>query len=385
MIKKIFIVSVVVFVVALSAFVVQKVFFDGSKEVPQSETSRIEQREEQAKEEVREKVTNENAKRAEKLIRLVDSGVKGATIAGNSSQVLYYHNQRFLSVDFNGTSRNSVGAYPFVNVKSIEWDSNKKRALVKDGNSFYVYDLNRSDIKQLSENVDTVIWEYQGERVLYKHYDAERGQRIIGLMNPYDEANKKDIITDIPYKLLDFAPIPKINQSCYFPASSTNGKELLRCYDWEKNEMTLEFDGGFGADYLWSDDGSSFLVSYLQEQGGNRLLLGSANEKGSEFKGLNFSTTVKKCTWAKDNKHAYCAIMGGVPDLATLPDDWNDKEFNSVDTFWKINTSNGKKERLIDVEKISTEIDAINLFVDKNESYLFFIDRKTGALYRLAL
>ncbi|MEA1925938.1 MAG: hypothetical protein U9M90_01685 [Patescibacteria group bacterium] len=378
MLKKIFITALIVFIIALSALVAKKIFFDDPKGIDSITAD-------QNGDTSQNKVNDENAKWVEKLIKLVESGVHGATLAGSTSQVLYYQNQRFLFVDFNGKTKNSVGAHPFIDVKSIDWDVKKQKALIKDRNRYYIYNLNDNSAKELNENIDVAVWGAKGSKIIYKYYNPKTRNRVLGMMDPNKDDSEEVIIEDLRYKQINLITSFKKSKVCLFPSPSAHVKENFECYDWRNNKKILEYKGAFGADYLWSHNGKHVLASYLQEKGGKRLLIGAANDKLSEFKGLNFLTSVKKCTWSKDNVHVYCGMLNGMSDLAILPDDWNDEKFYSADTFWRINTIDGKKKRLIDVEKMPVKIDAVDLFLDSSEKYLFFTDRRSGSLYRLAI
>ncbi len=378
MLKKVFITALVVFVVALSAITVRKMFFDDSKRV---DPVAVDKNDDASQDEV----NDENAKWAEKLIKLVESGIQGATLAGSTSQVLYYQNQRFLYIDFNGETKNSVGAHPFIDIKSIDWNAKRQKALIKDRNRYYIYNLDDNSTKELNENIDVAAWGARGSKIIYKYYNPKTRNRVLGMMDTDKDDSEEVIVEDLHYKRIDLITSSKKSKVCLFPLPGAHIKENFECYDWRNNQKILEYEGAFGADYLWSRNGKHVLTSYLQEKGGKRLLIGVANDQLSEFKGLNFSTSVKKCTWSKDNIHVYCGMLNSMPDLAMLPDDWNDEKFYSADTFWRINTEDGQKKRLIDVEKMPAKIDAVDLFLDSNEKYLFFTDKRSGALYRLAI
>jgi len=66
-----------------------------------------------------------------------------------------------------------------------------------------------------------------------------------------------------------------------------------------------------------------------------------------------------------------------------LPNDWQEGKISTVDTFWKIDVGSGKKERLVDPEKISGSFDAINLFLSPDAKTLFFTNKADGKLYKL--
>ena len=103
-----------------------------------------------------------------------------------------------------------------------------------------------------------------------------------------------------------------------------------------------------------------------------------SNANGGEIKGLDFPSVVSKCVWSKDNSNIFCAMMNGFADDAVMPNDWQTGKANSADTFWKINVQTGKKDRLVEISDIKQALDGVNLFLDKDEKYLFFSDRVGG-------
>jgi hypothetical protein len=72
-----------------------------------------------------------------------------------------------------------------------------------------------------------------------------------------------------------------------------------------------------------------------------------------------------------------------MPNTAVLPNEYNEKKFTSVDTFWKVNVATGEKTRIIETSQISGSFDATKLFLNSDESMLFFANRIDGKLYRL--
>ena len=116
------------------------------------------------------------------------------------------------------------------------------------------------------------------------------------------------------------------------------------------------------------------------------MVLGTMNEQGGVFRGLDFPTTVQKCAWAKNSKEVYCAMMGPAPEQAILPNDWQNKKFQWEDiSFWKIDVETAKKTRILEAKDMMQELDAENVFLDEAEEFLFFQNRKDDSLYRIKL
>ncbi len=373
--KKIFAISGIVFFVALSTLIIYKVFLSGSEEEGTNIGGFTEENDSK---------TDEGNRDDAKLTKIVDRNVKGATTVAGLAQVIYYDNQKFLSASFEGKVRDSLGAYPFVKVLDVQWHPAKEKALINDNGSYYLYFLDDNSADAFKENVDVATWDAYGDRIVYKRFDTSSGKRKIEIAKrPGKEVQV--LVEDVPFKKVDFAIAPKGDKICYFPTPDSALEGALSCIDVESKEQLELHKGRYGADYLWSPDGGKILVSFTQEKAGNRLVLGVMSSKGGEFRGLNFTSSVKKCVWAKDNKHVFCGAMNGLPGHAVMPNDWEDKKFASSDTFWKINTNNGKQIRLVDLEQMPGHLDGAEYFLDERESSLFFTDRKTGNLYRIKL
>ena len=61
-------------------------------------------------------------------------------------------------------------------------------------------------------------------------------------------------------------------------------------------------------------------------------------------------------------------MPGNIPDSAILPNDWQEGKITTSDTFWKIDVSTGKKERLVDPEKIGAPMTRLILFFLKTKN-----------------
>jgi hypothetical protein len=150
-------------------------------------------------------------------------------------------------------------------------------------------------------------------------------------------------------------------------------------------EVKTIFKDKFGTDYLWSPDGSRLLISHLNERQGKTFQLAIANEQGGEYQALQIPTFISKCVWSDDGKYVYYALPLSIPENAILPNDYMAKKFNTTDTFWKLDVKSGKKTRLIEPKEINGNYDATDLFLAKNNTILFFINRLDNKLYRLDL
>ena len=80
-----------------------------------------------------------------------------------------------------------------------------------------------------------------------------------------------------------------------------------------------------------------------------------------------------------------CAVPSSLPS-GEYPDDWYQGLVGFSDDIWKIDTATGSVSELFSLKNYTTEsIDAVRLFTDPTEAFLFFINKRDGALWALKL
>lgn len=320
-------------------------------------------------------------KKEARLSLISEKSVKGPKVSEKSAEIIYYENQNFISSNFDGSTKKSIGAHPFSKVNSVQWHPKKNKALVNDSGKFFIYNLDENTANEI-KTADVVFWDTYGERIVYKYYDIETKKRRIAMAD--ENGNNEEILADeVPYTRVDFLAIPKSEKICYFPSPESNTEGILNCIDLRSKNKTTIGAGLYGADYLWSPNGKKILVSYLSEKGSNKISLATMNQTGGEFKGINFASSAKKCVWTNDSKGIFCGSFTGLPEYAVLPNDWEQKKYYSADTFWKVEVESGKRQRIVDLEELPAKLDAVEFVKDSNEKNLFFVDRQSGNLYRI--
>jgi len=319
----------------------------------------------------------------EVITKLADGKVAGLVIKPGTNLLMFFREQKFLTVDPYTGAKSAIGSYPLIDVRKMLWNKKVDKAIVNDAGDYYIYDLINNLSNRFRNTIDTAIWNKEGDRVIYKYYNSTTKKRKIRIAD-IDGENSQLIVDNLPYRKVDLAVQPLTERVCYWPTPDARIKGVMFCVDLDGKNVK-EYGGQFGEDYLWSPDGQKILVSFTKEEAGNQLVLGVVNKNGGENKGLAFATTVKKCVWSKDSVHVYCAMVNGAPLDVMLPNAWEEEVFNSADTFWKINTVTGKKERLVDLEKIPTVLDGADLILDPEENFLFFRARRNDSLWRIKL
>lgn len=90
----------------------------------------------------------------------------------------------------------------------------------------------------------------------------------------------------------------------------------------------------------------------------------------------------EKCVWASDSSAAYCGVPQYVPSAA-YPDSWYQGLTHFTDAIWKIDPVTGVTTKLTTGSE--GLIDATNLTLARNNSFLYFVNKTDGTLWSLDL
>ncbi len=321
----------------------------------------------------------------QKIKKIIDGPVVGATLKKNIDQIIFYQNKKFFTTDFEGTAKNPIGGYPFNRPEKISWSPDQKQAIVLDGKDFYLYQLNKDQAEKIKDGLDNAVWDETGDKIVYKYYNQDTQERSLNIADP-DGSNWKVIQPELTLKDLRVISLSSRREECFYPKPRAEISGQLDCVQLDKkNKIKTLYSGGYGASYLFSPKKNKILFSVTEQQGGNRSKIFVMNSAGEEIKNLNFPTLAEKCVWSATEEWIFCGMMNGVPKEAHLPDDWFDRRYDFADTFWKINVETGKKERLVENKEVKEVIDGKNFFLDKDERFLFLTNRLDDGLYRIKL
>lgn len=312
----------------------------------------------------------------------------GATTAPDGNSIYYFSagNGQLNQIDFNGKLQKVVSTEEFQNIQSVIWSKSKNRAIIRraDGpnsSKFLLLDPAQKKVSPLKNNIDSVAWSGLGDKIIYKYFDSKTKKRTIEASDP--DGSNWHKIADTTFFGVSICPVPGSSDISFWPTPDayTATSATLAGFSGENKKEILR--DRFGADLLWSPDGRTAAVSVADQKGGHKTDIALMNSDGGQFRSLNFPTFAKKCAWSADSKYLFCAMPGNIPDSAVLPNDWQENKIQTADTFWKIEIATGKKERLVEAEKIGGSYDALNPFLSGDEKTLFFTNKADGKLYKL--
>ncbi len=100
---------------------------------------------------------------------------------------------------------------------------------------------------------------------------------------------------------------------------------------------------------------------------------------------IGIKTLPEKCVWSKINPVLYCAVPSFLSG-SQYPDTWYQGIESFSDDIWMVNTNTGNTTKIASpMSLVSLDIDAFRLAVDKNEEFLFFMNKKDSYLWGLKL
>ncbi len=383
--KKIFIASSVVFIGALLFWGVYNLSFKEKKAAKPSASAEVK---EETKEENDPKIFDKDISK-KKLAPITDDSVISPVLSNDGKAISYYskNSGQVFQIDLDGNNKKILSDKNIAGIKNVYWSPDKNKSLTESQDysgkvRFYEYDFLTKSGKALNENIVKAAWQ-NNSKIIYTYFDPQKKTSNLSFSNLDGTDWKK--LTDLSYAGQKISLVPQSGLLSFWNNPDANYETNLFTISPIQGDKTLVFKGKFGADYLWSQQGTKLLVGHNDAKGGSVMDLGVINSRGEEYKRLDLPTFASKCVWAKDNVHIFCALPGGMPDNIILPNDYINQKFFTTDTFWKINTETGKKSRIVELSDMKENLDAQYFLLNNDENKLFFVNRYDGKIYRINL
>ncbi len=375
MLKKIFIISSVLLITVLVFFGIYMLAF---KKTDNIQTKKINKK----------NIVDVAKIASKKITNITSDSVVSATLGPNGDTLRYCDavDGRVWTMTLRGTNKEVL----FKKTKGVpnkfRWSTDGNQAIASyDDGKIFVYNYTTGVDIKLRDGMDDVVWAGNSGRILYKYYDKKTKERSLNIANA-DGTNWKKL-ADLPFRYTTFTQIPSSILASFWPTEDANVQTALFTTSTIHESIPKQiFSQKYGADFLFSSTGKKVLVSSVAK-GGKQPTLAIMDNDGQNYNDLLIPTIVKKTVWSQDGKTVYYAQPNNVPSDVVWPNDYNDRKFivQEQDTFYKLDIETGKKERIVELNDINEKIDAVDLFLDKSESVLFFVNRTNGLLYRISL
>ncbi|MEK7629256.1 MAG: hypothetical protein AAB394_01895 [Patescibacteria group bacterium] len=326
-----------------------------------------------------------NAK--ERLIPITEEAVLGAGLsvidkeAGVNKIVYAAWDGSINQIGLSGDNKNKLGLVAVdrigeVNVSSTGELVSFKYSLASGANRFIIYNVTDKTLKTLPQETEDVSLGNSNKEVAVVYSD-KTGKKIA---LSYDSFSKtKDVTsTKIPDIRIDWFNSDNIALATR-PSGVAQG--ILYSLNTKTNKTTRVLGGVYGLTTNFSPTGKMVLVSETDSTG-QSLKLANINLDKKSKRNISLFTLPEKCTWAQDERTVFCSVFKvNDPDSFVMPDDYYKRRVRSDgEEIVRISTETGQTQKVID-----GSFDASNLFLMPDESYLFFINKIDGRLYRLSL
>lgn len=230
----------------------------------------------------------------------------------------------------------------------------------------------------LEEGIKELVVSPKGDKIAYLVYENDGGSIIISNING---TNKRKIYSSPLREWLLYWQ----NENTLVIQTKPSGFTVGFAYSLNTvTGVTTKIVGNIAGMTILPNKISS---SYLLGQGGNSLSLFSLKQlNGQNNINLLAKTLPEKCVWAKtENSIIYCAVPTNIPN-GVYPDYWYQGKISFNDALWKINTETATTNMLsIPIQDSGENIDAFNLQISSDDSYLTFQNKKDLSLWGLIL
>lgn len=317
---------------------------------------------------------------AQKLLQLTDYPIIGPSLNRDETKVLFYKKEGggLYAVDFDAKSTEKLSPITIVGLLDATWSSARDRSAVQyldqDTIKSFLH-IGTSTVAVLPPDTRSPTWSPDRKSLAYLLIRDGRANLIIA------DAAGKNPRTVLSNQLRDasiFWVTP--DKISFVTAPSGRAEGFLFAYGRGPGSFNQVLGPRFGLTARWSPDGSKVLASFTNRTGANpQLALFDA--AGKELQRLSLVTLPDKCVWSPDSKDIYCAVPRKTSPDTTWPDNYLRGELASSDRVIDINPDTGDVTPVLDEGTLSLS----NLFVTKDKSLLFFINRTDGTLWRYKL
>lgn len=382
--KKIFIISSVLLLAILAFggiyyFAFQEKTPKTAKEDEKKETAKL----------VEQKQEAPKSQPGEKIKALTEEAAIAPTITEDGNKIKYYDRStgKVYEISFSGTGKRTISDTNLSGLTKVIWSPEKDKVIsIFDKNGAaerYFYDYDKKGGVKLKDGMEYIVWTNLGDKIIYKYYDSKTKKRSLSIADP--DGNDWKNLADVAWRDILIAPVPQTSLVSFWNPPNGFEETNLQTIGIAGGEAKTVFSKKFGADYLWSPNGQKALISSAETKGSSKVTLATINSNGGEYQNLNIPTVASKCVWAKDNKTLYYALPGSIPEGSVMPNDYQNKKFYTRDSFWKADTTTGKKDRIVELNEIAQNFDAAELFLSPSEDKLFFTNRADGKLYGISI
>lgn len=319
-----------------------------------------------------------------KTSTLYTNPIYGATTAPDGSGILSYDKKegKFIRISQDGKV-NYMSGKIFYDVDKVIWSPNKLEAVLEypDGSNI-VYNFKTQKQTTLPRHWENFSYSPQSNQLVAKSLSSntENNWLIItdsqgNSMTPVEQLGSNG---DKVYN--NWSPNNQI--IAMYAESSDFDRQNLYFIGQNNENFPLTIIEGRGFEGLWSKKGDKLLYSVYNSESNFKPLLWTVTTDGENMskyrRKIDINTWADKCTFY-DNENIYCAVPESLPNASGIYPEIAD---DIPDNIYKINITTGEKKF---IARPSENATVDQLFVSDDGKYLYYTDKTTGLLKKMAL
>lgn len=254
------------------------------------------------------------------------------------------------------------------NISKIIWPRAGNSFMAQFGTasnpSWSYYDSSSASYIDIPSQVYSLDWMPSGDKIMFVWVDAN-GKATLNISNP--DTTGYQMLTDLyePDNIISVSP-DGANVLFYRTQTTDNTKNTINMVSADGKTFASVVKDGYNTGVQWSPDSKKFLFT-KRDSGTQKFGLWVADISTGEIRNLGVYTSTSKAIWSKDGSTVYA----GVPTTGIAG------QGLTQDTIQKITVSNGQSEEFAP----GVAVDAQDLFLNSEETVLFFRNAQDNALY----
>ena len=314
--------------------------------------------------------------------QIIDKPVLAPTTSkdGRSIYFILRENGRLMTSGLDGAGETALTTVTVPEAFDAAWSPLKTKALItyhENGTvkRFLEETATTTPSRFLPQALTSFAWSPDGKSMAYLLREPSRTTLVIA------DQNGKNIRTVFS------TPIPDLTVQWASPAAillvsrpSGLAPSIVLRFDVKTKRTSPLLAGTYGLTVLPKPDGSGFAFSRTSPSGQAEPVAMYTFADGRTAP-LRTTTMVEKCAFSPDSKRLYC----GVPREALprpMPDLWYRGQVSFSDAIVELDLAANQMRTLV---ADAVDVDVTSPVVSPDGSHLFFVDKKTGTLWRVIL
>ncbi|MDO8582292.1 MAG: hypothetical protein Q7S16_05480 [bacterium] len=317
---------------------------------------------------------------------LVQAQVTAPTLAENGKDLAYYNRDdgKFYRITPDGNAV-PLADQAFKDVESVAWAPDTSKAILEfpDGANI-LYDFDTKKQATLPKHWEDFAFSGTSDKIAFKSIGLDPEDRWLAVANP-------DGSGTVPVEPMgengDKVTVhwsPNQSMIATFTESRDGRRQNLFFVGQNGENFKLAVLEGRQFSGKWTPDGDRMLYSVYSSLSDYKPSLwivdAAPGTSGENREQLGLQTWADKCTIARDNTTAYCAVPKVLPEGAGIV---REVAKDIADDFYRVDLKTGTKTFI--ASPAGEDITAQNLALSQDGQNLFFTDTKTGTLKKMQL